>query len=114
MQTDFQVKINQGNKDVRDLQASLDSLKEERDREFKKIQHELAERAANYARREQEWEDYRNSNTIDPTENANREAEMDALRQQLRELIEKGVWYQIGEFFEETVDDIKKWWKGLY
>jgi len=90
MQKEFQDKINQGNKDVRDLQASLENLKEERDTEMKKIQEELAERAADYARREKEWQDYRDANSFDPEESERKEREMEVLRQQLKDLIEKG------------------------
>jgi hypothetical protein len=98
MQKEFQDKINQGNKDVQDLQASLENLKEERDREFKKIQDELKERAEDYARREQEWTEYKESNTYDPAENEARAAEMEKLREQLRDLIEKGERKKAGEF----------------
>lgn len=139
MQKNFQDKINQGNKDVQDLQASLQNLKEERDREMLKIQEELEERAAYYKKKEEEWDLYQKNNAIDPAEAASREEEMNMLREQLKDLIEKGerkktgkilslsetrqipsansldigVWYQVGEFFEEVVDDIKSWWKTL-
>jgi hypothetical protein len=97
MQKEFQDKINQGNKDVQDLQASLENLKEERDREFKKIQDELKERAEEYAKREQEWNDFKESNSYDPAEDERRETEMEALRKQLQDLIEKGERKKTGE-----------------
>lgn len=98
LQKDFQDKINQGNKDVLDLQASLEILREERDREFKAIQDELKERAEEYARREKEWNDYKDSNPYDPADNERREAEMQKLRDQLRDLIDKGERKKTGQY----------------
>lgn len=112
MQKEFQDKINQGNKDVLDLQASLESLKEERDREFKKIQDEFKERAEEYARQEEEWKKYKESNTYDPAENERRETEMEKLREQLRDLIEKGERKKTGEselFLQQIT-----YWKLIY
>lgn len=104
MQREFQNKIDQGNKDVQDLQTSLENLKEERDREFKKIQDELKERAEEYARREQEWNDYKESNTYDPEENERREMEMQNLREQLQDLVDRGERKKTGEYSVDILE----------